>query len=51
MGGAVIVDLVIFPEEIGFRKKDDVGKDRVHLMKAKLVFETGFIGTNAIRIL
>ena len=51
MGGGFIVDFVIFPEEIGFRKEDDVSKDRVHLVKRKLVFETGFIGTNAIRIL
>ena len=51
MGGGVIVDCVVFPEEISFRKEDDVSKDGVHLVETKLVFKTRFVGTNAIRIL
>ena len=51
MGGGVIVDCVIFPEEISFGKKNDVSRDRIHLVKTKLVFKTRFVGTNAIRIL
>ena len=51
MGGGDIVDCVVFPEEISFRKEDDVSKDGVHLVETKLVFKTRFVGTNAIRIL